>query len=459
MEQILIRENCIGIKYNRGLIKQFHFDLILHEILGIPDEEVEGIDDRGNDRWIFQVTSKERYDAVCEKFTGRDIPVGNDCCIQVDDISSPGTRIEISCVPFSISNQQLSGMLSKYGEIYKCQNYNRTFGKYNKLKRTSDRIFWMKLNDQMPQMLIIKDTEISSLYVKYQKQPLSCNKCGHAGHKSFRCNRHPDGFKNIIDINDGCVESDFSDNIDMEDVFQDDDDISNISVTTIPVNLDHIDVHIDPSQNQNNFKCKNCDYQCSYEHILKIHMESHTGEKPHKCSDCEYQSNDAQTLKDHMKTHLKEKPSDAEINNLVSASRSEHVIKESEINNGIVNKCTECSFNCKTLDEILNHLITHNIYACNKCDYRSNSSNGLKGHIKKHNEKKFKCTKCDFKATSLIAVSNHMKIHTGEEICISPVDDEIKSSQSSKRGLPLSSPEKIDLENSTRRNSVKNIRN
>ena len=39
MEQIQLRENCIGIKYNRGLLQQFHYELILDDILGIPDEE------------------------------------------------------------------------------------------------------------------------------------------------------------------------------------------------------------------------------------------------------------------------------------------------------------------------------------------------------------------------------------------------------------------------------------
>ena len=217
MEQIQLRENCIGIKYNRGLLQQFHYELILDDILGIPDEEIVGIDDRGNDRWIFQVNSKARYDAICEKFTGRDILVANNCWIQVDDISSPGTRVEISCVPFSISNNQLSGMLSRYGDVYKCQNYHRTFGRYDKLKRTGDRIVWMKLREHIPQSLNIKNTEISSLYVKYQKQPFSCNICGHTGHKMWRCKRHSDGYKNIIDINDCCTRTDEDDEHDDDD--------------------------------------------------------------------------------------------------------------------------------------------------------------------------------------------------------------------------------------------------
>ena len=157
-------------------------------------------DDRGNDKWIFQVKSKERYDNICENFTGKDISIGNNCWIQVDDISSPGTRVEISRVPFSVSNQNLSGMFSKFGEIYKCQNYYRTFGRYSKLNRTGDRIIWMRLSEHIPQSLNIRKTEISSLYVTYQKQPLSCNICGHTGHKARTCRCNIDSYKNLLDI-------------------------------------------------------------------------------------------------------------------------------------------------------------------------------------------------------------------------------------------------------------------
>ena len=56
--------------------------------------------------------------------------------IQVDDISSYGTKIEISRVPFIIDNNMLKIMLQEFGEIYKCQHYYRKFGKYSKLNKT-----------------------------------------------------------------------------------------------------------------------------------------------------------------------------------------------------------------------------------------------------------------------------------------------------------------------------------
>ena len=93
------------------------------------------------------------------------------------------------------------------------------------------------------------------------------------------------------------------------------------------------------------------------------------------------------------------------------------------------------------------------------CNYRSNSANGLKGHMKKHYDKKFKCSKCDFKGTSLMTLSNHMIKHTGEEICLSPSENENKSSQKVKRDREISvSPEKADLDNNVRRNSSKKVK-
>ena len=154
-------------------------------------------------------------------------------------------------------------------------------------------------------------------------------------------------------------------------------------------------------------------------------METHSGEKPYDCSECEFQCADEITLNEHMKSHIGEKPSE-------------------------VQKCSECTYEYPTYEELRTHLITHNIFACDKCKFRSNTKNGLKGHLgKKHNDK-FKCSKCDFKGTSSTTLSNHLKTHTGEEICLAPQENEIKSSQSTKRGLSVS-PDKKDLDNSKKR--------
>ena len=46
-----------------------------------------------------------------KKITGKDIPIGNGYAIQADNISSNGTRIEISRVPFEVDNDVLTQIL------------------------------------------------------------------------------------------------------------------------------------------------------------------------------------------------------------------------------------------------------------------------------------------------------------------------------------------------------------
>ena len=85
-DQIIFRKNCIGITYNVSEIQESHYEKIIENLLGVPEDEVEGIDDRGSTRFLFQVSTKKRYDLICETFTGRDITLETHCVIQVDDI-------------------------------------------------------------------------------------------------------------------------------------------------------------------------------------------------------------------------------------------------------------------------------------------------------------------------------------------------------------------------------------
>ena len=412
-DKVILRENCIGITYNYGNIKEYHYESIIEDVLRVPEDELDGIDTRGDNRFIFQVTNKERYDNICENFTGRDISVGHHCKIQVDDISSCGTRIEISCVPFSISNEQLSGMLRRYGEVFKCQNYHRSFGKYSKLNKTGDRIIWMDLKEQIPETLNICDTELS-IFVYYPKQPLSCNKCGHTGHRARGCTaRRSEDFINVININDGQV-------------IDECDDVNSQNVDEIEdIDDNDIDVHLDPSQNTNNYECMKCDYQCTYEHIFIEHMQEHIGEKPSMSDICE--------LVSEVKSACEKRLS---LNAFTSSL-----------------PCTECESEFSSKAELIKHLLVHNIHACNKCPYRNNSAQGLKGHVKIHSEKKFQCSQCEFKGNSTNNLNNHMKTHM-EEIESEPIINASQSSQSSKRGLSVS-PEKVDTTNNNRRNSSK----
>ena len=55
-------------------------------------------------------------------------------------------------------------------------------------------------------------------------------------------------------------------------------------------------------------KCRRCDYSCTSALSLKTHSSIHTGEKPFKCGSCDYSCTTAGDLKRHSYTHTGEKP-------------------------------------------------------------------------------------------------------------------------------------------------------
>ena len=132
-EPELPKTNTIGITYNEGSIKPEHYERIIEQILGVPEEELYGIDERGDTRFIFKVTTDVRYDNICENFLGKEIEVETGFKIQVDDISANKTRVCISRVPFEVSNPMLHDVFTKFGKVHKCQDYFKSYGKYSSL--------------------------------------------------------------------------------------------------------------------------------------------------------------------------------------------------------------------------------------------------------------------------------------------------------------------------------------
>ena len=453
---LLKRKNTIGITYEVGEIKDHHYETIIEKILGVPESDVIGIDDRGETRFLFEVSKKEIYDRICEQFTGRDIPLGNNNVIQVDDISSYGTRIEISRVPFMIENNMLKIILQQYGEIYKCQNYYRKFGKYSKLNKTGDRIVWMKLYDQIPQKLNIKKTEMT-INVQYENQPMSCNKCGMAGHRARYCSVKPDEYKNVIDMEELIQEMMRNEEIYLDDESESEDKDSDVDEIQLNMSLDKLDIHLEPSQQSNIFECNECEYQCNYENIFKEHIETHKGENTLACSKCNYQSKNRLDLNKHMKTHTGEILFKCDICKLVSKDKASHENHISTHKMLSSLNCSVCDFKCGNNDVLSNHLKIHNIHACNKCEYVSNSMQGLNGHTKIHNQKLLSCSKCEYTCSTISKLNTHMRMHTEEDVSqVEKLVEIMKSSASakthtksaSKRDLSIS-PEIVNLEKKT----------
>ena len=376
--QLSLRVNSIGITYKIGKRQNWHYQHIIEDIFGVSEELVAGIDDRGETRWLLEVSTKECYEYICNNFCGREIVINSNCYVQIDDISYPGTRVELSNVPFSITNQQLTVMMQKFGIIHKCQSYFRIFGKYSNLKKSGDRVMWISIHGHIPKTLNISKTDMT-VDVYYFRQPFSCDVCGKIGHWERNCRCKSDDHINIIELKDthtGVIEVD--------------NDKTELQPKPLNAITKIADVNIEPSQNGNEYKCTMCEYKCGYINIFKDHLLTHTGES---------------TIVDHTGDNHME----SDIFDFINEARV--------ANSVITHVCSICKSNFKSKSELCKHLRVHSIFACEKCDYTNNSLHGLNGHIKIHSEKKYDCTICAFKGNSVNNLNNHMKTHLGDEIC------------------------------------------
>ena len=343
--------NTLGISYIQGKTAEHHYEEILEKLMGIPDSEIEGIDNRSDGRFIFKVTTQDRYNDICERFTGRDIFLERGHTIRVDDISTKGTLVEIERVPFDINNEQLKILLSKYGEVNKCQNYLHNYGKYSNLNKSGHRIAWIDLKSHIPRIINIKETQ-NFLHITYPEQPFSCNKCGKVGHVAWRCRTKSDDVINTID------------SYPMQNKIS-----SANSVNKLP-NIDAADleIHIESSQSANELECPQCDYKCPYEPIMQDHMLIHISEETSKCS-----------------------------------------------NDEIKSSCPKCEFESLNEDDFNNHMLSHGKFICKVCNEPFKTEKHLTNHVKIHTEKKLKCTECDYLFSTNDELKKHMKQHTGDK--------------------------------------------
>ena len=342
-EPLLKKENTIGINYVRGFIRDWHYETIIEKILGVPENEIEGIDDRGNNRFLFKVTTADRYENISVHFAGREIPIGYGNIIQVDDISSYGTMVDITRVPFEIDNEVVKSMLRKFGDIYKCQTYYRKFGKYTKFSSSGKRVVWMNIKEHIPQSLTINQTK-TTINVSYQNQPWSCNICGNADHRARRCTVDQSGFKNLVDI--------------VLPLPNTSDEIQK-SVDEVEKIITDTEVHIDPSQESKPLSCLLCDYTCKYDHILIDHMETHSKDKSFECTECNcnYKCLNENVLRNHLKSHD-------------------------------IYVCDKCNYRATSTRGLSNHMKTHKDkqFKCKKCDFTANTLNKLNVHMRTHTD-------------------------------------------------------------------------
>ena len=393
--------NTLGITYTHGEIREHHFETIFHKIMGIPESEIAGVDDRCEIRFIFKVTTKERFDDICSRFTCKDIFLEHGNIIRVDDISTEGTMVELRRVPFDLSNKHLKILLSKYGNVNKCQSYFHKYGNYSIFSKSGHRIAWIDLKCPTPRILNIGETQ-NFLNVSYSNQPFVCNKCGKTGHRARQCNTKVSDYVNVIDVDSLQDKNSNDDDKDDEIVSLKCPDDEIVSFDTADV-----DIHIASSQSTNQFTCNKCDYKCSYEAILQEHMLGHTSEGTLPCTNVDVHKQDV------VKTQGKDFK--CFICGTVSLSKSAYDVHLALHDIDIQLSCSECDFECSNEDVLNNHISSHNTYKCKVCNFTFTTAENLSEHGRTHNPSKFNCTDCEYKCSTKTELKNHKKQHTGEK--------------------------------------------
>ena len=371
--------NTIGVTYEKGDVEDFHIRNIIENVLGIPESEVCGIDLRSSNRFIFKVSSSKRYEYICNNFTGRDHVLDRNLVIRFDDISSYGTRIEVSRVPYEVSNDILVQVFSKFGVVLKCQNYFRKIGGYDNLTHTGERLIWMNLKQQIPQSIYIKQIN-NFIKVTYENQPYSCNKCGHSDHNARACTIEQHNYKRVVDLND--------------------------------IMVNKLDIHSEQLKHSELLKCDECAFECYYENILADHKAIHK-DSDFLCSKCGFQTSILLDLENHMKEHTGETPTECDKHVQIPSKRLGVNDHRQSHNSKKQYKCEYCEWVNIGSDAHEKHMLSHRdeiLLTCTECEYECINDDVLFNHYKnKHSL--FMCKECDYKCKSEINLSKHTKMH------------------------------------------------
>ena len=95
------RYNSIAVRYIKGEIKIDHYVKIIEDILGIPEDEIAGLCQVGNKRFIVKVTTAAMYKYLCNHFVVQEeIVIDGNHTVIIDDLSTYKNRIKVKGVPW-----------------------------------------------------------------------------------------------------------------------------------------------------------------------------------------------------------------------------------------------------------------------------------------------------------------------------------------------------------------------
>ena len=192
------RQNTIGVKYVKGVIKDEHYVKVIETILGLRDEDILKIEEFSTTKFLFQL-DKENYENVCRNHICKFITLDEDSIIMVEDISSYNTEIYVTNIQFDITEEEVLQILKSYGKIKNHYYRGKQNIKYFQGRGTGRMTVIMELHSQIPSALYIKDIA-SNILISHAGQPIACHRCGDLSHKIKFCTKQIGTGINAIDL-------------------------------------------------------------------------------------------------------------------------------------------------------------------------------------------------------------------------------------------------------------------
>ena len=112
----LKRVNTVGIRLVEGSLTGKLYEKIIEDVLRIDVDDLYGIGERNESKFLLKLNTEEKYQEICDNFTASNIIVAPGVVIEVNDISAYRTRIVVRDIPFELNENIIKQVFGQFGK-------------------------------------------------------------------------------------------------------------------------------------------------------------------------------------------------------------------------------------------------------------------------------------------------------------------------------------------------------